>query len=502
MGILVGRDKTKRDTYTVTSLLESIKLGQIRDDHKQQRKPNQFSDEYRDGLIATIIKNEDVDPIKLCEQITEKGIINWLIDGKQRLTTISMFQMGAFSMGKNIEFPIVSYLENETDENGNITQVVKEFDLRGKGYKDLPPELKLVFDNYNVLVVKHLDCTDEEIGYHIRRYNRQVSMNGNQKAITYINTVAQDIKELSSHKFFKDCTGFSTKDKINGTGERVVIETLMFLNHFDSWKKDAKRQGMFLDKNSKPEDFEELKNLLDELIESVEDKHAALFKKKNLFLWISLFKMFKEYNLENSRYEEFLTAFENGLNEDLVMIPKATKISRKIVNECSFNDLDAERSSKDKSYITIKIHIMKTLMENYLKKYIEEESKSVEENIDDITEMVTENNTDVTNSANSVLSFIKENVSNDITERDLECFEDTLDDFIIEVDNNSKLLESSNIKSLLAMVAYSFKKDEDLDKWFPDYFSRNDDYFTDQKENFLYMKEDFDEWTENKKGEK
>jgi len=44
------------------------------------------------------------------------------------------------------------------------------------------------------------------------------------------------------------------------------------------------------------------------------------------------------------------------------------------------------------------------------------------------------------------------------------------------------------------MVAYSFKKDEDLDKWFPDYFSRNDDYFTDQKENFLYMKEDFDEY--------
>ena len=326
-------------------------------------------------------------------------------------------------------------------------------------------------------------------------------MNGNQKAITYINTVAGDIKKVAAHRFFKDCMSFKGKDRINGTSERIVIESLMFLNHFDSWKKDAKRQGMFLDTNSKKEDFEKLNSLLDELQEVVEDRHLELFKKKNSFLWISLFKEFKKYNLDNSRFDEFLTAFENGLNEKLVSIPKPTKISRKLVNECSFNDLDAERSSKDKGYISTKIHIMKSLMEDYLKEYIEE-SKSEKENVNDNTEVIEENNVDKENTTNSVLSFIKENVSDDIDERDLECFEDTLDDLTIEVDNNSKLLESSNIKSLLAMVAYSFKKDEDLDKWFPDYFSRNDDYFADQKENFLYMKEDFDEWTENKKGEK
>ena len=141
---------------------------------------------------------------------------------------------------------------------------------------------------------------------------------------------------------------------------------------------------------------------------------------------------------------------------------------------------------------------MKSLMEGYLKEYIEE-SKSEKENTNNDTEVIEDNNMDKENSTNSVLDFIKENVSIDIDEKDLECFEDTLDVLTVEVDNNSKLLESSNIKSLLAMVAYSFKKDEDLDEWFPDYFSRNDDYFTDQKENFLYMKEDFDRYLQ--KGE-
>lgn len=139
------------------------------------------------------------------------------------------------------------------------------------------------------------------------------------------------------------------------------------------------------------------------------------------------FKEFKKYNLDNSRFDEFLTAFENGLNEKLVSIPKATKISRKLVNECSFNDLDAERSSKDKGYISTKIHIMKFLMEDYLKEYIEE-SKSEKENVNDNTEVIEENNVDKENTTNSVLDFIKENVSDDIDEKDLECFEDTLDE--------------------------------------------------------------------------
>ena len=102
MSVLVGRDKTKRDTYTISSLLEAVRLKQIRDDHKQQRDPDQFSDDYRDGFISTIVKNEDFDPIKLCEQITEMGVVNWLIDGKQRLTTIQSFVMGGFCLGQNI----------------------------------------------------------------------------------------------------------------------------------------------------------------------------------------------------------------------------------------------------------------------------------------------------------------------------------------------------------------------------------------------------------------
>ena len=193
---------------------------------------------------------------------------------------------------------------------------------------------------------------------------------------------------------------------------------------------------------------------------------------------MKLFAYFDSLHISDDKFGKFLNEFTDNL--------RYTYIDSK-----NWEELTKTRNTKDKKVIEEKFIHLKTLVNEFL--HIEEESKK-ENIIDTEKEEVVVNNVDKENTTNSVLSFIKENVSDDIDERDLECFEDTLDDLTVEVDNNSKLLESENIKSLLAMVAYSFKKDEDLDKWFPDYFSRNDDYFTDQKENFLYMKEDFDRY--------
>ena len=79
----------------------------------------------------------------------------------------------------------------------SITLEDVEYDLRGKGYNDLPEELKEKFDNFTIDVVKHLDCTDEEIGYHIRRYNRQSSMNNNETSVTYMDAIAKEVKDIS-----------------------------------------------------------------------------------------------------------------------------------------------------------------------------------------------------------------------------------------------------------------------------------------------------------------
>ena len=69
------RDKVKRDTYMASKVCGMISRGDLRNDHPQQRKSGQWENEVRDNFIVTVIQNEDFDPIKICEQLTENGII-------------------------------------------------------------------------------------------------------------------------------------------------------------------------------------------------------------------------------------------------------------------------------------------------------------------------------------------------------------------------------------------------------------------------------------------
>ena len=57
--------------------------------------------------------------------------------------------------------------------------------------------------------------------------------------------------------------------------------------------------------------------------------------------------------------------------------------------------------------------------------------------------------------------------------------------------DGSKLLDIANRLSLLAMVAYSYKNDVDLDDWLADYAAKNNTYFVDQRKNYSHMINDF-----------
>ncbi len=52
---------------------------------------------------------------------------------------------------------------------------------------------------------------------------------------------------------------------------------------------------------------------------------------------------------------------------------------------------------------------------------------------------------------------------------------------------------------MIGIVAYSYKEDLVLDEWFLDFFNRQKTYIKNQKENYTYMKEDFDKYVNRKK---
>lgn len=86
------------------------------------------------------------------------------------------------------------------------------------------------------------------------------------------------------------------------------------------------------------------------------------------------------------------------------------------------------------------------------------------------------------------LDFVRECVDQNVTDIDVTYYEDDLN--TITKDVESKLLDEVNRKSLIAVIAYAYMKDENYEEWFEDYFKRNNTYDVDQKKNYLNMRND------------
>lgn len=473
------RDKIKRDTYMVSKLSGMINRDELKENHPQQRKSGQWDNNTRDNFIVTVIKNEDFDPIKICEQLTKDGVILWLIDGLQRSTIIANYKSGKFALGKNIDPCVIEYQETVKDENGNTTYQNVTYDLRGKAYKDLPEKLKEDFDNCPVNVVKHLDCTDEEVGRHIVRYNSGRPMVTAQKISAYMYNTAKYVKELSGHAFFNDCANYSETADKNGTVDKVVSEAIMGLNFFDVWNKDAKKTGKYLNNNATEEMFHNFGAYLDRLLEVITPETGKLFSSKNALIWFMLFDRFTKKGVTDDKFQLFLEKYDEI---KMVKIRVAheyelVKGSGEYTNNLSFVELDGCKSTKDKGVIEDKLLILETLLDNIIHNSSEEQAN------DDIVSFIVD-----------VLDIDAETIA-----EDMDTYNEDLDLLLKNyVWNGSEILDDENRPSLLAIVVYSYVNDVKIDDWFAEYIKR-DKYYSDQKVNFIHMKNDLDRYCKEHK---
>lgn len=466
---MVGRDKVKKDQMMLGTLLNQFKRGQINKNHPLQRKPDQWSDEAKSGLAATIIKGEDIDSIKICEQIVSSTeFILWLIDGLQRLTVLESFKNNAFEIKKSLEMPIMYY--QGVDENGKVGVI--KYDLRGKKYKDLPDELKEKFDSYPVDIVKHLDCTDEEIAYHIARYNRQTSMNVNQKNILVAWKIAPEIKKLVSNRFFADCGNYNPKEDTKEVFNRIVCESIMTMFHLDNWKK-SKQMSLYLNENATKAEFNIFENELNRLYEITDqDTVGKLFNSKNSFIWFAAFHTFTQFGIEDIKFIDFLEEFQKTLH---------SKTFVEYENK-SFDTYDDGKGTKDKKVVKAKLNMLEQLMKEYL--HITEKTNSETEN------NINESDTKSCES-DSTLEFIQNNVSKDVSNEDIEEYQDFMDSY---VNIDSELYKQCSM-ALMALTAYAYKCDRDIElgKWIENCQSRKwQNLSPSQEVNFKYMKRSFD----------
>lgn len=443
--------RPRKQVYTMEQYTKNVSEGYITNDADTQRNPAWKP--IVDGLTVTILTDDYIPPIILAEE--ESGQIH-IVDGGSRTAAFKMIRFGNHKIKSSVENPIIPYKKLVKDENGKTKFEDAEFDIRNKTFEQFPKELQKKFDEYQIETVIHENCDKEKIATYMVRYNTRKNFTANQKQFLYVPKFAEQIRDITSKEFFLNKCNIKDSEKEGGILERIAYESVMITNFLDKWNKTSNKNPLYINENATDEQFKKLNDNITRLENIVTDDTKTLFNAKDSFIWFTLFDKFTQTGLNDTEFGKFLNAFVNGLRN-------------KEVDGKQFDRVDDTGSTKDKANIVTKLHILETLMNEYL--HINKEDT---EEID-------------------YKEFLKANVEDIVDEDDIEMIQISANEASEELDENSWMLSEQNYPSYLAIVGVAFRKDEEdkLKEWLPIYISNNQ-FIRNQQKAFLHMKESFE----------
>ena len=356
--------KIRKQTFSLDQYLKLMKAETIRSDQECQRMSGQWNANMVNELIATVLNDGYIPPIILGEETVNGITRQWIIDGLQRSSSLSMFRYGNTKITKNLDECMITYQRKildedgkpKRDEQGEIVWEATEFDIRNKTYDQLPEELKDRFNGYQLETAVHQECDITEISKLVRKYNNHTAMNQAQRAFTYVDAFAGEIRRIIDNRFFLDMYTCNRNDRKNGTLERIVGDMVLLCNYPDQYKKDTKQGFKWLNENGTISDFEDTNNLLTRLMVSVDatPEIRKLFNSKHAHIFVAAFKAFTESGRNDTEFGRFLEWFVSGGSE--------TEIDGKV-----WDILGVDRSTRDAGVVHTKVDYLVALMGQYFK---------------------------------------------------------------------------------------------------------------------------------------
>ena len=461
-------EKTKDTHYSIEAISKKLNKHRLRDDHPLQRKSGQWNLITKSELISDILQGKSFTQIIISEEIKENVVMYWLIDGKQRCTNMDDFLHDGFAISKRVQVRNIEYQTDKLDENGNVVlnedgfpiPEMRTFDIGGKKFSQLPEELQDKFKEYQVPVMLNLNCTKKDIAYDIARFNRCRPMNVSQNGWTGIDEIfAEYIDNILKMDFFKsgcEKSNYTDANDKNGALRRMMVESIMLSNYADDFNKDFRRMCEYLTDNASESVFIDFYTLIERLMPLTTASTYELFNTKNSPILFALFSDFETYGLNDKKFGEFLIEFKNTLHS-------------KKIDGISYDDLDAQKQSKNVNGIKAKLEHMNKLLDEFLGVLKDKPCEP-----------------------GSITEFVKENVDPELTDDDVDFYRELVDDC---VKCDSPLYEKCT-PALIALMAFACHTDTDqsFESWAKKYSVDNVTFSKNQKTNFTYMKSDFNKY--------
>ena len=206
---------TTTTQMTAKGIVQAFKSGKMESGNTVQRT-DVWKAEQRDLFIHSILTGFPIPQIiSLRSEVVGKNdkmvMLDDLIDGKQRTTTLRMFR-------------------NNEHRLGNIQPIVIDdtaYDISGMTYEELPEAIQDKFDSRTFNFIRIDGADDDTIAEIFKRLNNGTPLSAIEKT-RVASKELETIIEIGKHQFFHDTLTENALRKY--TNEDIIIKTMMMLN--------------------------------------------------------------------------------------------------------------------------------------------------------------------------------------------------------------------------------------------------------------------------------
>lgn len=292
--------KVSSGNKPVQTLVNKVGRGQIVLKHRLQRREGVWNKEAKSLLIDSLLRGYIVNPI---HTISEGGK-QYVIDGVQRLDTISTFLNDGFALSKNLKSVEI---EDTT------------YEIAGLKFSKLEQPVKDAICDAQIQVYEITEYTDKDVREMFSRLNSGKSLNSTQKLTPIMSDYMSDaIYNITSHPFFeKVLTPAQLKSSVD---QSIALEILMLCAVGNEYtissfsRKDREKFIEFYNYQIKDEKVEVIKQALDKLDENF-DEDVKISKTSISFIVYTVYRSIKDKKGMGKTIEaikDFLTNYESN----------------------------------------------------------------------------------------------------------------------------------------------------------------------------------------------
>jgi hypothetical protein len=177
------------------------------DTQPDYQRPAVWSLSQKQLLIDTILRSYDVPKI-YWRQTGKSPDTYEVVDGQQRIRAIWEYHEGKYALSKK-------------------SDPIEEMEIEGLKYEDLPDDLRLRFDTYNVNIVIVSETDEDEVREMFLRLQNGTTLKAQERRNAMTGSMRDFVKDLAEHPFFASCNFTNARYTFDQLAAQVTLIELI-----------------------------------------------------------------------------------------------------------------------------------------------------------------------------------------------------------------------------------------------------------------------------------